>query len=135
MALAVARSSGFSVAIDMKLLGPSMRARFAILDLLFTALLSPWTAIAFETDQYDLPPHPLADIGDEVAGHVELKLRIAVDKINAGISEAENCIAADATHRRLHGCGAPVDEKPRGEYLRSEDPFAHKGFDQIGGRM
>ena len=109
-----------------------MSARFAILVLLFTALLSPGMAIAFETDQYDLPPHPLADIGDEVAGHVELKLRIAVDKINAAISAAENCIADDASHRRLHGCGAPVDEKSGLEYLRSEDAIAHAAFEQLG---
>jgi len=134
MALAIARNSGFSVAI-MKLLGPSMRARFAILGLLLTALLSQGMAIAFETDQYDLPPHPLADIGDEVTGHVALKLRIAVDKINSAISAAENCMAADATHRRLHGCGASVDEKSQLEYLRSEDAVAHEVFDQLGGGM
>src|SRR5260221_3193795 len=116
----------------MKLIRLSMKGRLASLVLVLAVLLSPGRVLAFETDQYDLPPDPLADIGDEVAGHVELKLRIAVDKFNAAISAAEDCIAADATHRRLHGCGAPVDERSRLEYLRSEDAVVHEVFEQLG---
>ncbi len=36
-------------------------------------------AFAFETDQYNLPPEPLADIGDEVSEYAEQNLRNAGD--------------------------------------------------------
>src|ERR1700681_3191720 len=109
-----------------------MRARSTVLALVLAVFLSPGMTLAFETDQYDLPPQPLKDIGDEVAAHVELKLRIAIDKINAAISAADNCIAAGAAHR-LHGCGDPVIERSKLEYLRSEDAIAQKVFEQLGG--
>jgi hypothetical protein len=111
-----------------------MRARSTVLALVLAVCLSPGMTLAFETDQYDLPPQPLKDIGDEVAAHVELKIRIAIDKINAAISAADNCIAAGAAHR-LHGCGDPVIERSKLEYLRSEDAIAQKVFEQLGGGM
>jgi hypothetical protein len=112
-----------------------MRGRFATLVLVLAALLSPGMVPAFETDQYDLPPQPLSDIGDEVAAQVELKLRIAIDKINAAISEAEDCLTVGAGHRRLHGCGDPLESRSKLEYLRSEDAIAQEIFKQFGGGM
>ena len=41
---------------------------------------------AFETDQYDLPPEPLADIGDEVSDHVQQSLQEAFDDLNVQIA-------------------------------------------------
>src|ERR1700730_425940 len=46
-------------------------------------VLSQTSAYGFETDQYNLPPRPLADIGDEVTEHVEQKMRQAIEQINA----------------------------------------------------
>ena len=49
-------------------------------------LLLNGVSLAFETDQFNLPPVPLADIGDEVSEHVEETLRFAVAKVNADIA-------------------------------------------------
>ena len=50
-------------------------------------LLCPIAGFGFETDQYNLPPVPLADIGDEVSEYVALNLRAAVDKVNSDIAQ------------------------------------------------
>jgi hypothetical protein len=51
--------------------------RYTGLLLLSLALLChPFTVEAFETDQYELPPISLADIGDEVSAQVEQKLQL-----------------------------------------------------------
>jgi hypothetical protein len=105
---------------------------------LFPILLSVWLLIppisvsAFETNQYDLPRQPLADIGREVSDHVERKLRVAVEKINHEISAGEKCIAAGSDYRSLRDCGEHGVERKRLEYLRSEDGVAQAAFDQLG---
>ena len=106
-----------------------MKVQTIVLGVILAALLSPSVALGFETDQYDLPPKPLADIGPEVAARVELKLRAAVDKVNAEIASRERCIAAEAGK---DGCGDPNNEKSKLEYLRSEDAIAHEAFAQLG---
>jgi hypothetical protein len=106
-----------------------MRTRHTISVIVLAALLIPNVALAFETDQYDLPPQPLADIGSEVAAHVEMKLRTAVEKVNAEISATERCIASGDGP----GCGDPRKEKSKLEYLRSEDAIAQEVFEQLGG--
>ncbi len=58
-------------------------------------LVTQAPASAFETDQYNLPPQPLADIGDEVSQHVEQRLLKAVEKINAEIRAHEDCLVKD----------------------------------------
>ena len=113
-----------------------MRGWVAVLALVFAALLPfQTTALAFETDQYNLPPKPLADIGNEVSDHVELKLRIAVDKVNVEISARQECLAEDSEDRRRRGCGSRNDELLRLEYLHSEDAIAHAAFEQLGGGL
>jgi len=57
-----------------------MKKQTTVLVLVLAALLTSGHVCAFETDQYNLPPKPLADIGVEVSDHVESKLRTAVDK-------------------------------------------------------
>jgi len=86
--------------------------------------------LALETDQYDLPPRPLADIGPEVAAHVELKLRAAVDKVNAEIESRERCI--ETVDGKQDTCGDPISERIKLEYLLSEDAIAHEAFAQLG---
>ena len=58
-----------------------MKAILFSLMLATVLVFHPVTALAFETDQYNLPPVPLADIGDEVSEYVEDKLRLAVAKV------------------------------------------------------
>lgn len=85
-------------------------------------------ALAFETDQYDLPPTPLADLGDEVSEHVEARLRKAVDKINAEIRRRQQCLDDESAA----GCDSVDYERARLEHLRSEDGIVRAAFDQLG---
>jgi hypothetical protein len=107
-----------------------MKMRTTVLKVILASLLLPSVALGFETDQYDLPPRPLADIGPEVAAHVELKLRAAADKVNAEIALREQCVAARG--QITQACGDPNSEKIRLEYLRTEDAIAHQVFTQLG---
>lgn len=103
--------------------------------LLLAALLLPQRSVyAFETDQYNLPPKPLADIGTEVSDHVEARLREAVQKVNAEIVVRQRCLAASRDDNgQRQGCGSPADEQARLEYLRSEDAVAREVFEKLGG--
>jgi hypothetical protein len=85
-------------------------------------------ALAFETDQYDLPPQPLADLGEEVSEHVEARLRKAVDKINAEILRRRKCIDDELSG----GCDSVSFERARLDYLRSEDGIVRAAFNQLG---
>jgi hypothetical protein len=102
--------------------------------LLILALLvaSPLRAAAFEADQYDLPPKPLADIGEEVREHVEEKLRQAIEKINTEISRRENCLTASAGGRKKSGCESAGKERRQLDYLRSNDAVARKMYELLG---
>lgn len=55
---------------------------------LLLSLIVP--AAAFETDQYNLPPTPLADIGDEVADYTRENIEKAIAKVNARIEAAKS---------------------------------------------
>ena len=84
---------------------------------------------AFETDQYNLPTKPLADIGDEVSQYAEDNLRKAVEKLNAKIIDAENCLA---TKSEKSNCKS--EEKLRVElnFLRSEEAVALEFYKLVG---
>jgi hypothetical protein len=110
-----------------------MRAQTIALLLVLSTLLAPGTVGAFETDQYNLPPKPLADIGVEVTDHVESKLRNAVDKVNVEILMRQKCLAQRAEDRSAGVCGSRSDELSKLEYLRSEDAIAREAFAQLGG--
>jgi hypothetical protein len=88
------------------------------------------TAEAFETDQYDLPPIPLPDIGDEVSDHVERKLCEAIDKINSQIRGDESCLKQSA-QPAVKPCKAAA-AKAGLEYLRSSEAVAHAAYDALG---
>lgn len=107
-----------------------MRTRTTITLIILSALLLPTSALGFETNQYDLPRQPLADIGAEVTEHVARKLRIAVDKLNGEILAKERCITAGAARPVPGECRGT--EEMRLEYLRSEDAVAQAAFDQLG---
>jgi hypothetical protein len=108
-----------------------MKAQTTVLVLVLSALLAPGIVCAFETDQYNLPRKPLADIGPEVTNHVESKLGTAVDKVNAEILARQKCLTEGTRSR--DGCGSRSDELLRLEYLRSEDAIAREAFEQLGG--
>lgn len=111
-----------------------LRLRNVGLLVLLAALLLPQGSVyAFETDQYNLPPQPLADISTEVSEHVEARLREAVEKVNAEIVVRQKCLVASSDDGKGKGCGPPTAEQFRLEYLRSEDAIARAAFDQLGG--
>lgn len=83
-------------------------------------------ALAFETDQYNLPPTPLADIGEEVEEYVEDNLRTAIDKLNAEIETLTNC--AEGKNEK---CESPAKIQ-RLVYLRSEEAIARAVFERLG---
>jgi hypothetical protein len=86
-------------------------------------------AAAFETDQYDLPPKPLADIGDEVTEHVEQKIGRALEKINAEILRRQQCVETD---RAGDSCGSPKEESAKLAELRSDDAIVREVYKQLG---
>lgn len=101
---------------------------------LLAALLAPQRSIfGFETDQYNLPPQPLADIGTEVSEHVEQRVRDAVDKVNAEIVRLRKCLVTEIDDRNRKGCTSTNAATSRLEYLRSEDGIAREVFEQLGG--
>jgi hypothetical protein len=109
------------------------RSRILTLLLLIAALLlSHSSVLAFETDQYNLPPVPLADIGDEVSQHLTIKLRLAVEKINAEIRAHEQCLATRAAERSNSECGPVSAEQSQLAYLRAEDTIARAVFQELG---
>jgi hypothetical protein len=101
--------------------------------LLCSLLLLPRVATyGFETDQYNLPPKPLADIGDEVSQHVEQRLRKVVEKINAEIRAREGCLVKNVRRSNESVCQSPEEEQTRLEYLRSNDAVANEAYHQLG---
>lgn len=102
--------------------------RSAIISLLLAAvLISKSVVLAFETDQYNLPPVPLADIGDEVSEYIEDNLHAAVARINGDIDKAIECIAT-----RAEGCRSAAAEREKLVYLRSNEAVARELFKRIG---
>jgi hypothetical protein len=91
------------------------------------AALLAQTIAAFETDQFNLPPKPLADIGDEVSDYVAESLQKAIDKLNAKISKSKNCL-----EHRTANCGTAERERAKLEYLHSEDAIAREVFNLLG---
>lgn len=100
------------------------RIKFSTIFLLLTL---PLSALAFETDQYNLPPVPLADIGDEFTAYVVENIDEATMTINAEIARHEACIAGKASKT----C-TPSESKVRLAYLRSETAVADEVYKRLG---
>ena len=79
-----------------------MRLLNVISPLLCSLLLLNSVTLAFETDQFNLPKVPLADIGEEVSEHVVEVLQTTVDKLNAEIAKTEKCLEI-----KTKGCDSP----------------------------
>ena len=106
--------------------------RLAALVVLGCLLFSPSKLAAFETDQYDLPPVPLADIGGEVSDHVEQKLHRAVDKLNAEIAVRQRCVSGYADGGPERGCDSLKTEVSKLAYLRTDEAMVEVAFDELG---
>lgn len=92
-------------------------------------LLQPVPFYGFETDQYNLPPVPLADIGDEVTAYVADMLAKAAENVNSEIAKAQRCLETPS----LAGCAAAEKTTARLEYLRSDTAIAQAVSDVLAG--
>jgi len=88
-------------------------------------LAHPAQWMAFETDQYNLPPTPLADIGPEVYEYTLENLGKAIAKVNAEIIEKQKCIENPK-------CSDASNARKKLEYLRSEAAVARAIYDKLG---
>lgn len=98
--------------------------------LCFILLTQSLSIFAFETDQYNLPTVPLADIGDEVSEYVEENVRKAVGKINGEILKYQACLDQNS---KKSNCKSIEKEKAKLAELRSEDAIAKAVFKPLGG--
>lgn len=96
-----------------------MRSLTAISAFLSIVLILNSVSLAFETDQFNLPKVPLADIGDEVTEHIIENLKAAVESVNADIAKSEACLAA-----KTKGCDSPEKEREKLKQLRSDEAVA-----------
>ncbi|MBK8466493.1 MAG: hypothetical protein IPL32_11735 [Chloracidobacterium sp.] len=96
----------------------------------FCFVVQPLAVSAMETDQYNLPPMPLADIGDEVSEYVEENLLAAVAKVNADIAVRQACIEVFQT--KQSGCNSAEKEIKELAYLRSNDAVAKELYKLLG---
>ncbi len=89
-------------------------------------------AFAFETDQYNLPPAPLADIGAEVSEYAEENLRLAIDKINLEIAARQNCLKNERAKPENAKCDSAEKERAKLAALQTEDAAAGAVFNRLG---
>lgn len=87
-------------------------------------------AFAFETDQYNLPPQPLADIGDEVTIYVESNIQKAIDKLNEQISMHQSCLNEKKPVNLQ--CDSREKEQNKLQSLRSEQTVAREVYNLLG---
>jgi hypothetical protein len=101
-----------------------------------------------ETDQYNLPPVPLADIAPEVEAYVAENIQAAIDKLNAEIAKHEACLQGNpspafGTHppstvteegprRKIAGCRLENSERAKLAELRSPNALAAAVYERLG---
>jgi hypothetical protein len=102
--------------------------RFIHTFLCFALLISPLAAFAFETDQFNLPEKPLADIGAEVHDYVKENVEKAIEKINAEIVARQNCL----DNKAAKNCESAAKSRQRLNYLRSEAALARAVYNRLG---
>jgi len=102
--------------------------RFIHTFLCFALLISPSAAFAFETDQFNLPPEPLADIGAEVHDYVKENVEKAIEKINCEIKTRQNCL----DNKTAKNCEPSAKNQQRLNYLRSEIAVARAVYNRLG---
>ncbi len=102
--------------------------KFIYIFLIFALLISPSAALAFETDQFNLPEKPLADIGAEVHEYVHEKVGQAIEKVNGEIKERQNCLE----NKAAKNCDSPEKNRERLNYLRSSAAITRAVFNRLG---
>lgn len=90
------------------------------------------TIFAFETDQYNLPTEPLADIGDEVSEYAEENLRRAIDELNAEIRARLACLENRTERLPKIKCQSISEEQTKLAFLRSDEAAARAVFKLLG---
>jgi hypothetical protein len=103
--------------------------RSKILACFLLGVLFVWPLQAMETDQYNLPPVPLEDVGDEVSEYVEKSLYRAVAKVNGDIAFYQECINTAAVKE---GCRSAEKANKKVMYLRSNDAVAKELYEILG---
>ena len=83
-----------------------------------------------ETDQYNLPPQPLADIGDEVVEFVWENIFAAAAKLNAEIDTHEACLNGSAP--KGSKCRSADTENKKLAELRSDMALAKAVYKRLG---
>ncbi len=91
-------------------------------------LISPSAVAAFETDQFNLPEKPLADIGAEVSEYVRTNVEKAIAKINLEIKARQNCLE----NKAARNCESAAKNRERLIYLRSESALTREVFKRLG---
>ncbi|CAN5457826.1 hypothetical protein BH10ACI3_BH10ACI3_01280 [soil metagenome] len=108
-----------------------MKSQFLISIILCCVfVLQPISGLAFETDQFNLPPVPLADIGDEVSEYVEATLAAAVAEVNREIVKSKACLNPAIMQK---DCGSAGAERKKLEHLRSNDAVAERIYRELSG--
>ncbi len=103
-------------------------SKFIHIFLCFVLLISPSAAFAFETDQFNLPPEPLADIGTEVFDYAKENVGKAIEKINAEIKMRRNCLE----NKTVKNCESAAKNRQRLNYLRSGNAVAREVYNLLG---
>src|SRR5436190_20056879 len=99
-----------------------MRTLYCLsLAIIATFLFQP-AILAMETDQYNLPPVPLADIGDEASQFVQDNVWTAVANINAEIERHEACL--NDTAAKDVKCRSADSERKKIAELQTSDALA-----------
>jgi len=108
-----------------------MRISACLATILASALfLNTVIVFAFETDQYNLPPTQLVDIGDEVTQYVRENLLLALSDVNREITKHIACV--DKTERAADDCRSAAEEETLLEHLRSDDAVAEAVNERLG---
>jgi hypothetical protein len=103
--------------------------KMSALALLLLLALSPVGTFGFETDQFNLPPVPLADIGDEVSAYVEASITAALDDVNVRINKSRVCIEGKIKDKT---CGSRENEQEQLAYLQSDEGLVKEVFKRLG---
>jgi hypothetical protein len=103
-----------------------------ILGLFLCFALLVRSVLAFETDQFNLPPKPLGDIGDEVSEYTEENVRRAINKLNAGIRSRLACLENRTENSAKIKCSSISEEQTKLAFLRSDEAAARAVFKLLG---
>ncbi|MEO7658085.1 MAG: hypothetical protein ABIV48_00590 [Pyrinomonadaceae bacterium] len=100
--------------------------------ILFSVLwLVALPSFGFETDQYNLPPEPLANIGNEVSDYVEANLIFAIETINGEIEHSVACLKNKTKGEKK--CDSADAEFKKLLYLRSDAAVADELYRTLAG--